>query len=974
MVAGAWRYVGAMLRLRVVRTMPPPAAKHGGGAPVSSVAAADLSMRAAEPASAGDVDGEVSAVRVGSGTARLCETLQGVCIALAAAKTEADVERVLLDEGASALRLLNVGFWRLDEGWLVLQKSKGYSSELVSLYGRLPLASSWPIAFVARTGEPQWIGSRAEYARAHPAAESASRPPEASPVAFACLPLTVAGRTSGALALSFRRDHDFSDEERRLLVLLAAQCSQALEHARLFEAERRSRSRIARMYEVTAAFSRASTVEEVGEVACRIGGEAMEARSVTLWTARGDDTLGLASVWGSEPSLIGRLREFAVDAAAWVRQFGALWVETEDDYRRIHPEAFEKARAAGRLLAWGAIPLMLRGGVAGLICFGHFLGHRFDEDERSFCVALAQHCAQALDRARLLDAERRSNNRLRLLAAVGEAFSASMDYETTLHCVVGLATPLLADYGYFDIIDGDSVRRIAEARDDRQTASEIQWPPWPRTERRDVKVGALSTGRAAFYPCVDDAWMCEMATSAVHLDAMRRHALSSLISVPLRSRGEVIGALTLCYGKTKRHHVREDLSLAEELAGRATIAIEQARLYRTAQDAARRAEEANRVKDEFLATVSHELRTPLNAISGWSSLLVQRIGEPVAAKKAVDVIRRNVRAQTQIIEDILDMSRIMTGKLKVDAEPIDLTAIVRDALDVVRPAADAKRTTLTFVEPDPGPCLLVGDAQRLQQVAWNLLSNAVKFTDPGGAVSVRVKQEGAEIALTVTDTGRGIDPAFLPHVFERFKQADGSTTREFGGLGLGLAIVRHIVELHGGRAFADSPGVGQGATFRVVLPVRAVLPKPVRDQTLASSRSAETLAQTPSLASLRVLVVDDESDARDLIEEVLVSGGGVVETAVCVRDAVAAICRFRPDVVVTDIGMPGEDGYALLRAIRALAPENGGAVPVVALTAYAHAEDRARTLAAGFTDHLPKPVEAARLALLVSRLGCAGAA
>lgn len=905
-------------------------------------------------------EGEIAPIRVNAGRAGLRRTLQSICVALTSAQTEADMQRILLEEGGPAVRPWNAAFWRLQDDGLVLQGSRGYSSEFVSQYTKISIDSNLPIATVARTGEPRWFASRAEYVRAYSEAG-------APPVALACLPLRIRGRCSGVIAFSFRHERGFGAEERRLLLLLAAQCSQALEHGRLFEAESRARSRIGRMQEVTAAFSRASTAEEVAEVACRIGGEAVDARSATLWSVRDDGGLSLTSLWGADPSFVDELRDLSARVLEPVRRFGALWIETEDDYRRVFPESFEKARAAGRLLAWSAIALGTDGRVTGLVCFGHASEHRYDADERSFCVALAQHCAQALDRARLLDAERRSNNRLRLLAAAGEAFSVSMDYESTLYCVVGLAMPLLADYGYFDIVDGDCVHRVAYAYEDPQTALELRRSPRPRLEAREMKVDALTTGRAGFYPRVDEAWMCQVATSAVHLDAMRRHALSSLITVPLSSRGELAGALTLCYGKTKRHHAREDVALAEELAFRATIAIEQSRLYRHAQDAARRAEDANRVKDEFLATVSHELRTPLNAISGWSSLLVQRIGEPAAAKKAVEVIRRNVQAQTQIVEDILDMSRIMTGKLTLDSEPVDVLSVVRDALDVVRPSADAKGVAMTFVEPPSEPCLLVGDARRLQQVAWNLLSNAVKFTDGGGSVQVRVRQEGPQIVLTVDDTGRGIDPRFLPHVFERFKQGDSSTTREFGGLGLGLAIVRHIVELHGGRALAHSQGAGKGSTFQVVLPVRAVLPAALQTRT-GGSRASQPPTARASLASLRVLVVDDEPEARELIEEVLVTVEAVVETASCVRNAISAMRHFRPDVVVTDIGMPGEDGYSLLRAVRARPREDGGDVPVLALTAFAHTEDRLRIRAAGFDDHLSKPVEPGRLIALISKL------
>jgi len=937
--------------------MPLRAVKHVSSSPAASALESEAAPGASRATSA---EGDIAPIRVNASRAGLRRALQSICVALTTAQTEADVHRILLEEGAAAMRPSNAALWRLQDGWLVLQGSRGYSSEFVRLYTKIPIDSNLAIATVARTGEPRWFASRAESV----AYSEAGAPP----VALACLPLTVRGRCSGGIALSFRCERGFGAEERRLLLLLAAQCSQALEHGRLFETESRARSRIGRMQEVTAAFSRASTAEEVAEVACRIGGEAVDARSSVLWTARDDGGLSLTSLWGSHPSVVDQLRELSAGALDPVRRLGALWIETEDDYQRVLPESFEKAKAAGRLLAWSAIALGTEGKVTGLVSFGHASGHRYDADERSFCIALAQHCAQALDRARLLDAERRSNDRLRLLAAVGEAFSTSMDHESTLQGVVGLAMPLLADYGYFDIVAGDCVQRVACAHEDPQTALGLRRPPRPRSETREIKVDALSTGRAGFYPHVDEAWMCQVATSAVHLDAMRRRSLSSLITVPLGSRGELVGALTLCYGKTKRHHAREDVALAEELAFRATIAIEQSRLYRSAQDAARRAEDANRVKDEFLATVSHELRTPLNAISGWSSLLVQRMGEPAAAKKAVEVIRRNVQAQTQIVEDILDMSRIMTGKLTLDSEPVDVLAVVRDALDVVRPSADAKGVTTTFVDPPSEPCLLVGDARRLQQVAWNLLSNAVKFTDAGGSVQVRVRQEGPQIVVTVDDTGRGIDPNFLPHVFERFKQGDSSTTREFGGLGLGLAIVRHIVELHGGRSLADSQGPGKGATFRIVLPVRAVLPARAQPKTTATSRPAQPPAAPPSLAFLRVLVVDDQLEARELIEEVLRSFEAVVETASCVRDAIHAMGSFRPDVVVTDIGMPGEDGYALLRAVRARPREDGGAVPMLALTAFAHTEDRLRIRAAGFDDQLSKPVEPSRLVALVSEL------
>ena len=374
--------------------MTRPAVKHGSSAPVASAAESEPLPVSGPALSA---DGPATPIRMKRSKAGLRQTLQRICMALTAAQTEADVHRILFDEGAAEMRLLNAGFWRLQDGCLVLQGSRGYSEEFARLHTRIPLDSKFPMASVARTGEPRWFASRAEYGRAYPQAG-------APQVAFACLPLTVRGRCSGGIALSFRHERDFSAEERRLLLLLGAQCSQALEHARLFEAESRARLRIGRMHEVTAAFLRASTAEEVAEVACRIGGEAVDAHSATLWTARDDGGLSLTSLWGSHPSVVDQLRELSAGALDPVRRLGALWIETEDDYQRVLPESFEKAKAAGRLLAWSAIALGTEGKVTGLVSFGHASGHRYDADERSFCIALAQHCAQALDRARLLDA------------------------------------------------------------------------------------------------------------------------------------------------------------------------------------------------------------------------------------------------------------------------------------------------------------------------------------------------------------------------------------------------------------------------------------------------------------------------------------------------------------------------------------------------------------------------------------------
>jgi len=381
------------------------------------------------------------------------------------------------------------------------------------------------------------------------------------------------------------------------------------------------------------------------------------------------------------------------------------------------------------------------------------------------------------------------------------------------------------------------------------------------------------------------------------------------------------------------------------------------------------AEEANRLKDEFLATLSHELRTPLNAILGWSQMLQSQHLDESEAKKALATIERSARAQNQLIDDLLDVSRIITGKLRLDVRAVDLGSVIMAAVDAVRPAAEAKNIRLqTLLDPQAG--LISGDPDRLQQVVWNLLSNAVKFTPKDGRAQVRLERINSHVEIVVSDTGKGIEPEFLPHVFDRFRQSDGSMTRRHGGLGLGLAIVRQLVELHGGTVSVSSAGADEGATFIVSLPLLPLRQEPASDVLRVHPR-AETGASLdcpPELSGLRVLLVDDEADSRDLLNLVLDSCGANVTIAASAAEAFETIKREKFDVIVSDIGMPGEDGFSLIRKIRELPVEQGGKVPAIALTAYARAEDRVKALRSGFQMHVAKPVEAAELTAIVANL------
>ena len=377
------------------------------------------------------------------------------------------------------------------------------------------------------------------------------------------------------------------------------------------------------------------------------------------------------------------------------------------------------------------------------------------------------------------------------------------------------------------------------------------------------------------------------------------------------------------------------------------------------------AEEANRLKDEFLAVLSHELRTPLNAILGWARMLRAGTLAPADVPRALETIERNAQAQAQMIEDLLDVSRIVSGKLRLEMRPVDIGEVVEEAIDTVRPTADARGITLTTAISHVGP--VSGDTQRLQQVIWNLLSNSIKFTPQGGTVSVRVDQSGSMVRISVSDTGPGIDPEFLPYVFDRFRQASstpGQTRRK--GLGLGLAIVRHLVEAHAGVVSASSDGLGKGSTFTVELPVMV-------GRTVLSVDPPHGYAATPletelSLTGIRVLVVDDDADAREMLQVALRQYGAEVEIAASAQEALTAAAASVPDVLVSDIEMPDGNGYELVRAIRRSDNANLRRIPAVALTAYARTEDRVKALLAGFQTHVPKPVEPAEVVTVIASL------
>jgi PAS domain S-box-containing protein len=574
--------------------------------------------------------------------------------------------------------------------------------------------------------------------------------------------------------------------------------------------------------------------------------------------------------------------------------------------------------------------------------------------------------------------EKRQENQNEFLARAGEALVSSLDYQATLATVAKLAVPRLADWVGVDLLNPSTggIERVAVAHADPakvRYAEELgkRYPP-PQDAPNGVPQ-VIRSGKSELYTEVPQPLLEASARDEEHLRIIRELELRSAMVVPLRSRGRSFGALTFIYAGSDRRYGPDDLAFAEDLARRAAMAIENSLALKEAADARDRerwlreeAERTNRLKDDFLATASHELRTPLNAILGWT-LTLRRNKIDVEVDRGLAIVERNARAQAKLIEDVLDVSRIVSGKLSLHLGPTSVAAAARAAMETITPAAEAKGITL-IADIGAEPLTITADADRLQQVIWNLLSNSVKFTPKDGRVWLRVARDGSDVCVTVKDDGEGIRRELLTAIFEPFQQADSSTTRRHGGLGLGLSIVKQLVVAHGGSVEAESAGIGTGSTFTIRVPVRAV---PALDSELGELSSSTNhdplIATAPNarLDGLRVLVVDDEADARSLVEEILRQYGADVKVAESAAGGRAALAAFKPDVIVSDIGMPDEDGYAFIRRVRA----DGGRMPAVALTAYASQQDAQRAFTAGFQKHVTKPVEPARLVSVVANLG-----
>ncbi|MDP9151322.1 MAG: PAS domain-containing protein [Myxococcota bacterium] len=864
------------------------------------------------------------------------EALTDLALALSGAASRDDVAATVVDRGMRAAGADICTLYMLDPQTEALELigQRGTAPEVLDRIRRITKDGSNPTYSAMAAGTSLWAEDEVQYAALFPPLSSMKATgPRAK--AFWCAPLIVEGLPVGLLGMGFHQPRGFSKGERSFVEAFTNQCAQALSRA-----VRREREDTARQWLST-------TLQSIGD------------------------------------AVIATDKQGRVTFMNPVAERLTGWPQHEAQGRPL-AEVFAIFSEKTRAMVESPVTKVLREGtVVGLA------NHTILRSRGGAEIAIDDSGAPIRDASgtifgvvlvfRDASVEKRQHVRREFLARAGETLASSLDYRATLATVARLAVPQLADWCTVDIQEpgASEPQQLAVAHADPTKVEYARalgqrYPPDPDASTGPPQV--IRTGKAELYEEIPAALLEAGARDAEHLRILRELRLESVMVVPLRGRERNLGAMTFIYADSGRRYGTDDLAFAEDFARRAAMAIESALALRAAEEARAQerllraeAETANRTKDEFLATVSHELRTPLNAILGWTVTLRSR-NPPPEIDRVLVVIERNARAQTRLVEDVLDVSRIISGKLSLGLGPTRIADAIEGAVEAVTPAADAKEVGLE-VDIEDTSLVITADPDRLQQVVWNLIANAVKFTPKGGMVTVRAGREGPDVVLRVTDTGEGIRPDVLPHIFEAFRQADSSTTRRHGGLGLGLAIVKQIVVAHGGTVAATSEGEGRGATFTLRLPARSVVPTTGRPPRAATQTLPPSDQQPPRLDGLTLLVVDDEEDARDLVAEVLTEQGATVHVAGSGAEALQKFALVRPDVVVSDIGMPHIDGYSLIRKIRALPPQLGGRTPAVALTAYARKEDAQRAFAAGYQTHVAKPVEPVELATVIANLG-----
>ncbi|HEY6079855.1 MAG TPA: ATP-binding protein, partial [Polyangiaceae bacterium] len=781
-----------------------------------------------------EVEHEATVAELARSARERLAVLSRLATGLSDARSEAEVAEVVVEQGLKAARGDTCTLYTLqaDGKALRLIGQRGVPTELVE--GLRVISSdsaATDVLSAVLEDRSVWAENEAEYASIYPQLAGAKVSGRRAK-AFWSMPLKAEGRCLGLLGVGFYEPRRFSADERAFVDTLARQCAQALLRATRRAAEEETRQWFS------------TTLRSIGDAVIATN----HLGKVTFLNEIAERLTG----W-SESEALGQPLELVFDIISEVT-------------RQPTENPVDKVLREGKVV-----------GLANHTLLRPKTGPELPIDDSGAPIRNeAGEVVGVVLVFRDVSREKRLESRNGFLAKAGEVLASSLDYQTTLGVVARLAVPQLADWCAIDLVEPESgaIRQVAVAHaelDKVRFAEDMgrRYPPTGHEERGAAQV--IRSGKSELYAELPPAILEAGARDDEHLRLLRALDLRSALIVPLIGHGRTLGAMTFVYAASDRRYDAEDLAFAEEVARRAAMAIENSGALKEAEDAHQRerwlraeAERANQLKDEFLATVSHELRTPLNAILGWT-LTLRRGSLDVQVDRALAIVERNARAQARLIDDVLDVSRIVSGKLTLRMGPTNVAAAARSALETVTPAADAKGIAITTDIPDD-VTLITADASRLQQVIWNLLSNSVKFTPKGGRVTLRVLHQESDVALSVTDTGEGIAPELLGAVFEPFQQADSSSTRRHGGLGLGLSIVKQLVTAHGGAVRAESAGPGQGSTFTVRLPLRAVAPSsaelPAPTITTAVDDPLVATASSARLDGLRVLVVDDEPDAR----------------------------------------------------------------------------------------------------------------
>ncbi|HEX4478996.1 MAG TPA: ATP-binding protein [Polyangiaceae bacterium] len=865
--------------------------------------------------------------------------LTDLAVALSEARTRSDVAQVIVEHGARAARADTCTLYLLDESGMALELlgDRGVAPALLDKIRRISRTSGNPETFeMFEAQKTVWAENEADYAALYPRLATLKvEGPRAK--AFWSIPLVVEGNSLGLLGMGFYQPRKFSSDERAFVETLARQSAQALLRAARLESEDEARRWFT------------TTLKSIGD-----------------------------AVIATDP-------EGRVTFMNQVAERLTGWTESEADGRHLDEVFRIFSEVTGAPVESPVEKVLREGTVVGLA--NHTVlrsrnGTDVPIDDSGAPIRTETgNLAGVVLVFRDVSLEKVHASRREFLAKAGEALVSSLDYEATLSTVARLAVPILADWCSLEVVESDAdtprlavvahvdPSKVAFARDLRD-----RYPPDSKAPQGVPEV--IRTGRPELYTEIPAALLEGAAQDAEHLRLIRELMLRSAMIVPLRTATRTFGAMTFVYAESGRRYTEDDLAFALDFARRAAMAIENAASVKELSDARTRegllrheAEVAGRAKDEFLAVVSHELRTPLTAILGWAVTLRNRKSAD-ELERGLAVIERNARSQAKLIEDVLDVSRIISGKLSLNLAPTNVADAVAASIETVTPAAKAKDITVTSTVTTEA-LTITADPDRLQQIVWNLLSNAVKFTPKGGQVWLTSERQGSDVVIVVRDSGEGISAEALPLVFEPFHQADASTTRRHGGLGLGLAIVKQLVTAQGGTVTAESGGVGKGATFTVRIPARSAVPPLAwtARPTAALETAAASTSGVTRLDGLKLLVVDDEEDTLELMSRVLRDRGAEVHVAASAGEAIETFSSARPDVIVSDVGMPGMDGYALIRKIRSLSLESGGRTPAVALTAYARNEDVQRAFAAGYQMHLAKPVDPSHLVTVVLNLG-----